>query len=134
MADQAEAGVARARDYLDAFASGDRARLAEHLDENIVWRVGGYHRHSGTYRGHDELFGYLDSVAEETGGTITLEPEAVLSSGPYTTMYLHVRAERDGKTMDVTMAEALKAGDDGRYTEYWALADDQPAVDAFWGE
>ena len=128
-----EAGVSRAREYLEAFQSGDRDRLAEFLDADIVWRVGGYHRLSGTYRGREELFAYFDRVGEETSGTLTLEPEAILSSDRHTMMYTRVRAERDGSSMDVTLAQAFKVGDDGRYTEYWALADDQDTVDEFWG-
>jgi hypothetical protein len=34
--------------------------------------------------------------------------------------------------MDVLLAEALTLDPIGRWTEYWALANDQDAVDAFW--
>lgn len=37
-----------------------------------------------------------------------------------------------GRELDVEMTEAFTFADDGRVTEFWALATDQPAVDAFW--
>lgn len=128
-----ESGVARAQEYLDAFASGDRERIGAFLDEEIVWRVGGYHALSGVYRGREEVLSYFDRVDQETGGSLVLEPEAILSSDRHTMLYTKVRAARDGHAMDVTLAQAFRIGDDGRYTEYWALADDQRAVDEFWG-
>jgi hypothetical protein len=32
----------------------------------------------------------------------------------------------------VVQAQAFRMNADGKFTEYWALADDQDAVDAFW--
>jgi hypothetical protein len=32
----------------------------------------------------------------------------------------------------VLLAEALTLDDQGRWSEYWALSNDQGAVDAFW--
>lgn len=126
--------VQRGYDYLDTYASGDRDRLGEFFADDIVWRVGGYHRLSGAYQGRDAVFEYFDRVAEETGGTLTLEPEAVLASDRFVTMYTRVKADREGRDLDVTLAQAFRIGEDGRYTEYWGLADDQTAVDEFWGE
>jgi hypothetical protein len=47
-------------------------------------------------------------------------------------MYVRVTGTRDGRSLDVTLAEALTVGLDGRWTEFWSLAEDQDAVDAFW--
>jgi hypothetical protein len=34
--------------------------------------------------------------------------------------------------MDTLLAQTRRLADDGRWCEYWAVADDQEAVDAFW--
>jgi hypothetical protein len=52
-----------------------------------------------------------------------LAPEAVLASDKHTAMFTRVTGEREGKTMDVVLAQVFKTGPDGRWTEYWALAD-----------
>jgi hypothetical protein len=43
------------------------------------------------------------------------------------------RGEREGKRLDVTMAEAFQFDGEGRIREFWAHATDQDAIDAFWG-
>ncbi|HJS27267.1 MAG TPA: nuclear transport factor 2 family protein, partial [Actinomycetota bacterium] len=87
---------------------------------------------SGDYTGRADLMGYFQRVQEQTDGTLRLEPETILASDRHTSMYVRVTATRDGKSLDVTLAEALTVGPDGRWTEFWSLAEDQDAVDAFW--
>jgi hypothetical protein len=45
---------------------------------------------------------------------------------------MRVTAARADRKLEVEMAETLLLDEQGRWTEYWALADDQAAVDAFW--
>jgi ketosteroid isomerase-like protein len=125
-------GVEGARASIEAFNRGDMRALREFYDDDVVWHVGGTHGLSGDYRGRDELFAYFDKVREMTGGTLKLEPEVILTSEEHTAIIMKVSGERDGKTLDVTLAEAFTIGADGRWTEFWSLADDQDAVDAFW--
>jgi hypothetical protein len=58
----------------------------------------------------------------------------VLASEHYLGLFLRATAEGGGHTLDTTMVEAVRLSDDGRWTEFWALAADQPDVDAFWKE
>lgn len=124
--------AARAREYLDAFASGDEESVASFLDDGIVWRVGGQHPLSGTYNGREEVVGYLRRVREETGGTLALEPEAVLAGDQHLALFLGVRGQRQGRSLEASMAQIVKLGPDGRWTEFWALSGDQDAIDEFW--
>jgi ketosteroid isomerase-like protein len=125
-------GVAQAHRYLDTFAAGDRAALLEFFTDDVVWRVAGAHPLSGTYRGHGEVCSYFEKVQGLTGDSMVLEPESILSSDTFTSILARVRASRDGRDMDVVLAQVLKREADGRWSEYWALADDQRAVDEFW--
>ena len=47
-------------------------------------------------------------------------------------MFTRVQGDRDGRSLDVLLAQVFKLGDDGRWSEYWATAEDQDLVDAFW--
>jgi hypothetical protein len=47
--------------------------------------------------------------------------------------FTHVTAEREGDELDVTMADAMRFGPDGRVVEFWTLSNDQEAVDRFIG-
>jgi ketosteroid isomerase-like protein len=125
-------GVARARASIETFNRGDMVGARDFYAEDVVWHVGGNHPLSGDYRGRDALFDYFDRVREMTGGTLSLEPEAILASDQHTAIFMRVVGRRGGKSLDVTLAEAFTVGPDGRWTEFWSLADDQEAVDAFW--
>lgn len=40
--------------------------------------------------------------------------------------------ERNGRTLDIEMAEMMDVGADGRWSSFWSMPDDQASVDAFW--
>ena len=124
--------VQRARDEMEVFQKGDLEGLRDFFAEDVVWHVAGSHPLSGDYRGRDELISYFQQVREMTGGSLQLEPESILASDDHIGMFTRVRGQRNGKDMDAMLAQVLKVGPDGRWTEYWALADDQQGVDRFW--
>lgn len=123
--------VARAQASIDAFNAGDMTALSDFYADDVVWHVAGRHGLSGDYTGRADLMGYFERVREQTGGTLRLEPEAILASDS-TRRCTSVTGTRDGRSLDVTLAEALTVGLDGRWNEFWSLAEDQDAVDAFW--
>ena len=125
-------GVERARSYVDLFHSGNLDALRDFYGEDVLWHVAGRHSLSGDYRGRDALFDYFRKASELTGNSLRLHPLSILASDRHTAMFTRVTGERDGKTLDVVLAQVLRVGPDGRWTEYWAVADDQDAVDAFW--
>ena len=125
-------GVATARRYLEDYAERGPEAVSDYFSEDVVWRVGGQHPLSGEYRGKEELLEYFATVREQTGGTLRLEPQSILASDRHTAMFTRVTGQRNGRSLDVVLAQVLANGPDGRWTEYWALADDQEAVDAFW--
>ena len=124
-------GAVRAQQYLDAFSNDDTEAMKDFFADDIVWHVGGNHHLSGDYRGKDQLFSYFATVRDLSGG-LELVPESILASDQHTAMFTRVKGSRNGKTMDVLLAQVLRVGDDGRWTEYYALADDQASVDDFW--
>lgn len=125
-------GVQRAKEYVDRFAQGDLGGLRDFYSDDVVWHVGGRHPLSGDYQGREALFGYFEKVRELTGGSIRLVPESIIASDRYTAMFTRVTAQRNDNNLDVVLAQIYRNGPDGRWNEYWAVADDQEAVDAFW--
>lgn len=124
--------VQRVRDALVAYNRGDLDGMRSFIAEDVVWHVGGSHPLSGDYRGRDAVFDYYAKVRELTRGTLTLEPVDILVNDEHGGIFMRVTGERNGKTLDVVLAEALSFDESGRWAEYWALADEQEAVDAFW--
>ena len=122
----------RVSEYLKLLGEGDLEALRDFYTEDVVWHVGGTHPLAGDYRGRDALVDYFGRVRRITGGSLRVEPEEVLTSDRHTVMFTRTTAERDGRRLDVGMAQVFEVGDDGRWSEYWALADDPDAVETFW--
>ena len=119
--------------FLNAYAANERDAVGTSLADDAVWHVGGTHRFSGDYRGRDAILEYFDRVGSETGGTLRLDPIELMANDDRGAAFLHVTGEREGKQLDVTMAEAFQFDGEGRIREFWAHANDQHAIDAFWG-
>lgn len=124
--------VERLRAFLDAYAANDVEALRSALADDAVWHVGGTHPLSGDYRGADAIVDYFGRVGQETDGGLRLEPLEVLANDTRGAAFLRVTGSRGGRTLDVTMAEALEFDDAGRIREFWAHATDQAAIDEFW--
>jgi ketosteroid isomerase-like protein len=120
-----------AQRFLDAYGRLDFQALDTLLTDDVLWHVGGDHPLSGDYRGRQAVLDYFAKVQSLTSQTLTLDPIEILAGGGFGAIFLRVRAEREGRSLDVTMAEAFRA-EDGRLAEFWATADDQEAVDRFW--
>jgi hypothetical protein len=132
MSDANHPNADRVRQALDAFAAEDWDRMNSHLDDHVVWHVGGDHPLAGTYRGRESVMSYMRAARALTGGTLRLEVGEVLANDDFGAVILRATAQRNGKQLDVQMAEAIRFGEDGRWAEFWALSDNQATVDEFW--
>jgi len=126
------AGVERAQEYIAAFHRWDVDAMRDFYADDVVWHVAGTHRLSGDYKGKDALFEYFAMARELTGGSLRLNPESILASDDHVAMFTRVTARREDVVLDTLIAQVMKVGHDGRWIEYWAVADDQDALDAFW--
>jgi hypothetical protein len=73
-------------------------------------------------------------VAEHPNGALRSEPHNILADDSHGGVFTRVTADRDDRHLDVVLAQAYRINPDGKFTEYWALADDQDAVNAFWSQ
>jgi hypothetical protein len=124
--------IAMIRRALEVYNSGDHDAMRGFLADDILWHVGGNHEMSGDYVGIEAVVDYFRRVRRETAGTLQVEPAEILANDRHASIFMRVSAYRDVRWMDVLLAEALTLDSNGRWTEYWALANDQDAVDAFW--
>jgi hypothetical protein len=75
----------------------------------------------------------MDALARASqGGGVRAEVEALLASDDHVMAFFHLTHERDGKTLDVVQALAIKVDAEGKLTEAWFLANDQRGFDQFW--
>jgi hypothetical protein len=119
---------------MEAFSRSEFDALASYLADDVVWHVGGNHPLSGDYHGRDAVLEYCRKAQEWAGGTLHGEPIEILASDRHAGVFNHITADHEGRTLDIVLAQAIKLDSRGRWTEYWALADEQDAVDAFWAD
>lgn len=127
-----DARVEAARRATDVYNRGDLETLKDFYAEDVVWHTAGDHALAGDYQGRDELIEYFATVRRMTSETIRLQPVSILASDDEISMFTRVTAERPGRSLDVFLTQTFKVRPDGRCTEYWAIADDQEAIDEFW--
>ena len=124
----------RLAEAMAAVSRGDVEGFADILlADEIVWHWPGRSSVAGDYRGREEVIGLIRGFHELTQGRLRVEPVDILEGREYLMSFTHVTADQEGGHLDVTMADAMRFGDDGRVVEYWTLSNDQQAVDAFIG-
>lgn len=125
--------VDRVRAAIEEFNEGDFEAYRRFFTDDVIWHVGGHHRLSGNYQGRDTIFQYFDTVRQITGGTLRSQPLEILADDSHAGIFAHITADRDdGRHLDTILAQAFLLNDQGQCTEYWALANNQQEVDAFW--
>lgn len=119
-----------ARRCFEAWNSGHLDVLRAAFAEDVALRFAGRNAMSGTYRGRDVVMEALGRASQ--GGGPRADLEALLASDAHIMAFFHTTAERDGKTLDIVMAEAMTFDADGKMTDVWFLANDQVQYDRFW--
>ena len=115
----------------EAWNSGRLDVIREGFSEDAVLHFAGNNSMSGTYRGRDAVMDALARAASQGGGPQT-ELEALLASDDHVIAFYRTISERDGKTLDVVQALAMKVNAEGKISEGWFLASDQRGFDQFW--
>ena len=117
------------RRSFEAWNSGDLDVIREYFTEDAVLHLAGNNAMSGTYRGRDAV---MDALARDSQGWGPhAEMETILASDDHVIAFFQVTSERDGKTLDVVLAQAIKLDADGKATEAWFLPNDQRGYDQF---
>ena len=121
--------AAVARRSFEAWNSGRMDVIREGFAEDAVLHFAGNNAMSGTYRGRDAVMDALGRAVQGWG--LQTEVEALLASDDHVIAFVRVTSERDGKTLDVVVAQAVKVNAEGKATEAWFLPNDQRGYDRF---
>lgn len=115
----------------DAFRNGDVETLAELFAEDTVWHWPGKSSLGGDFRGRAAVLELLAKLGEMVD-SLEFVDEDFLASETRTVSLSHLKATRDGKTLEYDLCEVVR-WQDGKVAEEWVLVDDQYAYDEFWG-
>ena len=122
----------RLAEAMAAISQGDVERFGDLLlADEVVWHWPGRSPVSGEHRGRDAVLKLLGGFRELTGNRLHVESLDLLEGESYLMSFTHVTAEREGESLDVVMADAMRFGDDGRVVEFWTLSNQQDEVDRF---
>ena len=116
----------------EAFASGDIDTVLSVFSHDIAWHAGGSNQTSGEYHGHQEVVGFFMKLIELSGGTFRLDVHDILANDTHGVVLATAHGERDGQQLAVREVNIWHLAD-GKATEFWAFAEDQPAVNRFFG-
>jgi ketosteroid isomerase-like protein len=125
-----------------ALATGDRARIAEHYDEDLRWLVPGCHAMAGRYEGLGAFLAMMDQAHKLTGGTFAMQPLVVMTGDGCSSDVCRNTARRAASAPDCASAyDRLDAEvfhflrwRDGRIVEGrdGLFGDDATAFSQFW--
>ena len=123
-----EAEEARAR---NTFGPEDLAKIEQFLRDDVHWNspwgAGPSNR--------EQVVQQFGSFNQATGGTMELTLYDVFADDTHALSLVRLKAgrpDRPGQVMDVREANVFHLDSEGRAYEFWGVAEDQPAINAFW--
>jgi ketosteroid isomerase-like protein len=126
--DENEALVRR---IFDAFAQKQGFALREVFAADATWTVPGTGSMAGTFRGREEIFGFLGRLPKETDGTYSSSLIDVLASDDRAAALYRASGERKGRRLELDQLLLFRI-EDGLVQEVLALPSDPAAFDTFW--
>lgn len=112
-------------------ARRDGAFLARLVAPDARWVVCGKGPLSGTYVGHDEIFGVWKLVAEQTGGGLELDVRDVLANDDRAIVLVTARGQRKGHTLEERQVAIFELRD-AKVVEARFLYENPDEYDEFW--
>ncbi len=120
------------RQYFEAVASGDLAKLPSLLSDTLVWHQPGSSDLSGTYDSRDAVFGLIGQFMERSQGTFKFDSIGkILGNGDHVAVTLNFSGKTAGHSMAMAGIDVLRI-ENGKIQEVWLFSEDQDAEDAFW--
>lgn len=116
---------------IEDFLRGDLDAVAAHFAPDAVWDLPGRGTLAGTYRGPQEIVGFLARSFELSGGTLSLEVLDVMSSETGAAHVQRVTAHSAGQSLDC-IEVLVHEIHDGLITRTYHRPDTN-AIDAFFG-
>ena len=120
-----------ATDVVAAFTRGDLSTVATFFAPDAVWDLPGNGPLAGTYRGPEQIVGFLARSYELSGGTLALNLLTILGNDWGAVQVQQVTAKHNGRELDCVEVLAHEIVD-GKIVHTFHRPD-QYAIDAFFG-
>lgn len=114
-----------------AFAEKRGFALRDAFADDATWTVPGSGTMAGTFRGREEIFGFLGRLPKETGGTYSSSLIDVLASDHRAAVLYRARGDRKGRQLELDQVLLFRI-EDGLVQEVLALPSDPAAFEEFW--
>ncbi len=115
---------------LQAFNQEDFASIVERVDPEVSYRIPGRASVSGEFHGVEAVTGAFRRLRERSGGTISVEPQVMLSDGEHVMFTARVTAEHEGRSLNAVNAYKFRFCE-GKLLEGQVFPGDLHAVEAF---
>lgn len=113
------------------FNKGDMQAAMESWADDIVWHAGGHSPLSGDYRGKQEVAGFFAKMQEMGVTSMNLEVHDILANDEHAVVMIDSHTQRGDRTYEGKAVHVWHIRE-GKATEFWGVALDQAAADAFW--
>lgn len=114
-----------------AFAEKRGFALRDVFAEEAEWTVPGSGSMAGTFRGREEIFGFLGRLPKETDGTYSSTLIDVLASDDRAAALYRASGDRKGRRLELDQVLLFRI-EAGLVREVLALPSDPAAFEAFW--
>jgi uncharacterized protein len=114
-----------------AFESADLDTIQALFDDDVVVHTTGRNPIAGTFKGKDEVLGFLGTIIAMTDGTYKVQIHDVLANDDHVVALGNASGTRKGTSFSYHQF-ALYHVRDGKVTEAWFQSDDQYGEDEFW--
>ncbi|MBA3690099.1 MAG: nuclear transport factor 2 family protein [Actinobacteria bacterium] len=117
-----------ARDGLDAFTRGDPETLTGLLAEDVVWHAPGSNQYAGTFVGKQATMERMQRMARE-GIIWDFAIHDVLANDDHVVVLIDATLTKGSGTAHGRQCQVMHVHD-GKWTEFWAVNEDQAGNDA----
>ena len=117
------------RRYLDHITAGELEAAGEYWADDMVGHVSGNNATSGTYIGKEGAAAYAAKLTAIVDSN-QIEEHDLLVSDQHAVLLAVGHSERNGKHLSSKTVVVYHVEDD-KITEYWAIPQDQKALDDF---
>ncbi len=115
----------------EAFSKGDIETLKTLFSANANWHQTEAEVLRGNYRGVQAILAYFGQLAQESQGSLRVEPQTMAASGDHVFVLERLTGARKGRTLE-TMAVLVFKLNNGVVTEVTNFASNHPADVQFW--
>ena len=131
MEDHPNAAVVR--EGFEAFQRGDMDKIRSLMADDMEWTVLGDNLMSGVYKGKAAIIGFFGKLIMETEGTLQIDYIDFVGNDEKVVAITHVKAERNGKTMDVDSIQVFGMNAIGKAVScIGPYSSDTAQINEFW--